>query len=92
MRRINWKDVRWNIHSWIFDHRTEVAMAAIGLTGIVILLCAISYDLSLPIVQKDSATGRVVAVVTSDGVLHPPSYFEEKRISRYDVEWVAPRK
>lgn len=59
---------------------------------IVAGVVALNDYLSLPIVQKDSATKEVVGVITSDGIEHPASYFFEHGLEKtaYEVEWVRP--
>gem|GEM_PF-4366591 len=75
----------------------EIKEFAQGVLGVVALILVVGglvtlahFALDVPIVQKEYPTGAVVAVITSDGVSHPPSYLEEKNIHRYDVEWVRP--
>lgn len=47
--------------------------------------------MTCPIVQKDPLSKEVVSVTTSNGEVHPPSYFNRIKGGKYDVEWVAPR-
>ncbi len=66
-----------------------VVFAATALMAV--MLCGgIIWNLSLPVVQVDSATNEKVAVITSDGTVHPPSYLEEAQITHYTPEYVAP--
>lgn len=76
---------------------TEERLQSLG--GIFLLILAafvlglgVNDRLSLPIVQKDSATREVVGVITSDGVEHSASYFYEHKLEKgtYDIEWVRP--
>ena len=55
-----------------------------------LLLGGVVLVLSTPVVQVDSATKEVVAVITYDGVVHPPSYLVERGLTKYTLEYVAP--
>jgi len=67
----------------------------LGLVAIVAMTTTVFFTLDLalsaPVVQMNSVTKEVVAVITKDGVVHPPEYLKECK-GGYDVEWVAPRQ
>ena len=60
-------------------------MVAVGLFSSL----AIGWVLSDPVVQKEAGTGRVVCVITSDGVRHSANFMKDYKGS-YATEWVAP--
>ncbi len=78
------------MNKWVSDYSEDLFGGVVLVVAVVLLVAMGAWYVCLPIVQVDSDTKEVVAVITYDGVIHPPSYLAEKGVTKYTPEYVAP--